>query len=55
MIYNTLNVIQTSAEYQKNTTISEISKSLAMLLRYSVPTPTSWFCLKMNLNISKAI
>ena len=36
MIYNTLNVIQTSAEYQKNTTISEISKSLAMLLRYSV-------------------
>lgn len=36
MIYNTLNVIQTSAEYQKNTTISEISKSLTMLLRYSV-------------------
>lgn len=36
MIYNTFNVIQTSAEYQKNTTISEISKSLAMLLRYSV-------------------
>ena len=36
MIYNTLNVIQTSAEYQKNTTISEISKSLAMLFRYSV-------------------
>ena len=36
MIYNTLNVIQTIAEYQKNTTISDISKSLAMLLRYSV-------------------
>ena len=36
MIYNTLNVIQTSAEYQKNTTISEIAKSLAVLLQYSV-------------------
>lgn len=36
MIYNTLNVIQTTAEYQKNTKISEISKSLSMLLRYSV-------------------
>ena len=36
LIYNTLNMIQTSAEYQKNTNISSIAKSLAMLLKYSV-------------------
>lgn len=36
LIYNTLNIIQTTAEYQKNTTISSIAKSLALLLRYSV-------------------
>lgn len=35
MLYNTLNIIQTLAEYRKDTDIYEISKSLISLLKYS--------------------